>query len=70
MSEGVGLWGLWSVAGLRSALVDGAFQLFFCLPRDYLPALRPWVVVLPLDCLQILQLYPQEPLPGSCAALL
>ena len=50
--------------------MHGAFQLFFCLPSDYLPALRPWEVALPLDCFQILQLYPQDPLPGSCAALL
>ncbi|EPY84575.1 low density lipoprotein receptor class A domain containing 1-like protein [Camelus ferus] len=41
-----------------------------CLLSEYVPALQPWVVALPLDCLQILQLYSKEPLPGSRAALL
>lgn len=77
MSGEVELWG--AMAGARAREYPGALgiprytsfsSVGSCLPSDSMPTLWPWVVALPLDFLQVLWLYPKEPLPGPRAALL
>lgn len=73
MSDGGSYGELWQVLKPGSALVCREFQGSFagsCTPSDHMPALWPWVVALPLHCLQVLWLHPEDPLPGPCAALL
>lgn len=44
--------------------------LFCCAHSDDMPTLWPGLVALPLNCLRVLRLHPQEPLPRPHAALL
>lgn len=64
----------WQVSAVGSALdIPGHYScssVVSCSSSDCVPTLWPWVVALPPNCLHVLWLYPEEPLPGPCAALL